>query len=67
MTETTTKLTIKILKQHIARYGIPDILMRDNRRQFTSHEFRSLTGTGKFNTTLAALAMRNRMEKLRTQ
>ena len=47
--------TIKILKQHFARYGIPDILMTDNGPQFTSHEFRFLQETGKFNTTLAAL------------
>ena len=43
MTDTTTKSTIKILKQHFARYGIPNILMTDNGPQFTSHEFGSFT------------------------
>ena len=45
LTDTKSSTVIKRLKSHLARYGIPRQLVRDNGPQFTSREFRSFTKT----------------------
>jgi transposase InsO family protein len=43
LTDTTSSVVINKLKQHFARYGIPETLISDNGPQYSSQSFRSFT------------------------
>jgi len=46
--DTSSRTTIKALKSHFSRHGIPDILISDNGPQYASEEFRSFAQEWEF-------------------
>lgn len=53
--QTTSASTIKYLKPHFARYGIPKVVISDSGPQFTSEEFKKFASDYEFRHTTSSL------------
>ena len=46
--DTSSRTTIKVLKTHFSRHGIPDVLVSDNGPQYVSEEFQAFAQEWEF-------------------